>query len=239
MTLLRKSGTAVDWRRHVFYWMLPSLIVLIYIAMYFSGQPWLRDLVTSPENREFGLLENTQNLIILATAGIAVAGFRRVQSQLGRAMFLLVALASIVLLLEEIDFGLHYWEMFVGVPIGEVTDRRNLHNIGDLTNTIKQFADTVMILFFVVLPFLSRRVPQKLRYFIPEKYSALTAICGFLLSRLAHGFADAGYYTDGPISKNISEFREVFTYYLWFIYFAELVFNRSWPFARSESSRLS
>jgi hypothetical protein len=60
-----------------------------------------------------------------------------------------------------------------------------------------------------------------------------------LISKLAHGLADAGYYTGGPISKNISEFREVFTYYLWFIYFAELVFHRSWRFARSELPRLS
>ncbi len=236
---LRKSGAAVDWRRHFFYWMLPSLIVLIYIAMYFSGQSWLRNLVASPANREFGLLENTQNLIILATAGVAVAGFRRVQGQMGRALFLLVALCSIGLLLEEIDYGLHYWELFVGIPIDEVSARRNLHNFGDLTNRIKQLSDTVMILFFVLLPLLSRRVPEKWRFFLPEKYAALTAVCAVLISKLAHGFADAGYYTGGPISHNISEFREVFTYYIWLLYFTELVFHRSWRFGRSESSRLS
>ncbi len=222
----RSQRPALDWPRHLFYWFLPGLLVSIYIAMYFSGIPGLRDLVAPPRNREFGLLENSQNLIILATAFVALAGYRRTMAESRRYLFLLAFLGCLFLVLEENDYGLTYWELLYGHRQSGPDSLRNLHNIGDTTHHLKRFADVVAIAGFVILPFLASRVPAGFAYFVPHRYSALTVLCGILLVRLAHLLDDAGLYPGGPLSTNISEFREFFTYYLWLIWFVELTYIR-------------
>jgi hypothetical protein len=58
--------------------------------------------------------------------------------------------------LEEIDYGLHYYDGLAGVS-RERMGTRNLHNIGQATGGIKAVADAGMAVLFVVIPLAGRR----------------------------------------------------------------------------------
>jgi hypothetical protein len=216
-------------RKHVIYWILPALVVLVLMAMYFSGIDPLRQAVAPRLNREFGLLENIQHMILIAIIVLGYRALRASRSQLRRSMFLFIVVVTAWMFLEEVDYGLHWWELAAGVPPEDRATVRNLHNIGGTTQDIKFVGNTVMILLFVVLPFVGRKSASAWwRYFRPSRFLVITAVVTFLLARLAHYLADGGYYPDGPISSNISEFREVMVYYVWLVYFCSLA-RRPWP----------
>ncbi len=215
--------------KHFIYWVLPALIVVTLMAMYFSGIDPLRQVVAPRINREFGLLENIQHLMLLWIVIIGVRAVRSSGHRWRRRMFLFIAVVTALLFLEEVDYGLHWWELIMGTPPEEQASVRNLHNIGGTTQDIKYIGNIVMILMFVVMPFVATRsTSQWWRYFRPSRYLVITAVVTFLLARLAHYLYDSGYYPDGPISSNISEFREVMVYYVWLIYFCVLA-RKQWP----------
>jgi hypothetical protein len=98
--------------RHLVYWIPPTLISCVLVLAYFSGSEPLRDLVASPLNREFGLLEHLQSALLLITAAGSVVGFRRAGNGVEKAVCTLVIVGAVFILLEEVDFGLHHWDLF-------------------------------------------------------------------------------------------------------------------------------
>jgi hypothetical protein len=212
-------------QRWFLYLVLPTASALLLVWMYFSGAR-SQQLVAPGHNREFGLLENVQALMILVVLVLAITGARRKSSRRERILFAGLAAVSFVALLEEIDYGLHFIELTRGLSEQQM-QVRNLHNIGDNTDRIKAVNHTLMGLFFMVLPFCVKQTSRPLlRYLAPDRMSILTMISMILMTRLAHLLDDLGLPSEPSLSNNISEFGEFFVYYLWMLYFWELIVRR-------------
>lgn len=213
--------------RHSVCWIVPAVVSAALVMAYFSGIGLLRDIVAPPSNRELGLLEHLQCAILLITAVGGVTGFRRAASGVDKAVCLLIALGAAFLLLEEMDYGLHYWEFLFG-ETGLQTF--NVHNQDDNLLIVKKSSDILVIVLFVIVPLAAWRVTDpRILYFVPDRMIATTVLAGFLVSMLAHALDDAGLYRNGPLVHNVSEFRETFTYYIFMLCCLDLALYRRWP----------
>jgi len=223
----------VSWKKRLlFYVVLPAAVSLMLIAAYFSGVPWLQHII-SPNlpgidfntNRELGLPENLDNLLLVGIIIVAACGIRRKKLPLERVGFVLILLFSVWVLLEEVDYGWDFREFFLGQ---HPTSFRNLHNIGHTTQVLKSVVDLGLVVLFVVLPLAARRIRWPLlRYAAPSAYSILTLVVMVLVRTLAHGLEFRGYGHGGTLTNNISEFRELVVYYIFLLYVVEIVFRRS------------
>lgn len=212
--------------RHVEYWGAPALLITLYLALYFSGISALQSFVAPHINRELGVLESTQHLILLGVLVGNLGRWRRATEH--RWLWGMIVLGSLFILLEELDYGQHYLEFLRGVPLEERSTVRSFHD-GANTQRIKGLSDTLEVLFFLVLPVVALRLDNNwLRFLAPSPYSIGTVIAGFLLSRLAHSLDRAGFGAGGALYSGIGEFREVFTYWLWSRYFRDFA-TRRWP----------
>ncbi len=227
--------------RHLWYWVLPALYMLALVTLYFSRRPELVDFIAprvapwlKHGNREFGLVENTQHVILALIAFLFLRGGLRAAVPLQRLGFLVLGAGFVLLLLEEIDYGLHYYEWWVGAWVFK--DLRNLHNVGETTQQLKVLADTANLLWFVVLPLAALRLRNAwLRYLAPPPLILATVAVALLVSRLAHELTALGLQPmlgEAPrlaLAGNVSEFRETVVYYVWLLYVHELVTRRLWP----------
>jgi hypothetical protein len=226
----------MDLRKTCAYFIAPFGLTLIMMAMYFSGLTILQQIISPTmdalyrQPREFGLLENAQNIVLIVTIVFLVLGFRQKKTLLERAAMAFLAFCTFVIFLEEIDYGLHFYEYLSGIHVDESRDVRNFHNQGDdRTQTIKRNVDIGMALLFVILPFALYKAKNPfIRYILPDRYAALTLIAAVLTRSLAHYLQDQGYGEGGSIAKGISEFREFVTYWLIMIYFRDLALFRNW-----------
>ncbi len=223
-------------KKIVVYFVIPAVVTLALIAGYFSGIGWVQQAVSPripqlgpSSGREFGLLENIQNLLLLVIIATTAGGARRKALRLEKAAMAFLTVFAVFILLEEIDYGRHYYEYFAGIPPHEAAQVRNIHNVGNLTNVIKGCLNVGMGLLFVVFPlaFAKSRSPA-LRYLAPDRWCILTMVAMVGCSRLAHALRDAGWDTQLTVNKNISEFREVSIYYIFMVYLYTLVFHRTY-----------
>ena len=213
----------------ILYGGIPAAVSLVLIGFYFSGVALLQHIVSpnldlpNPDApREFGLLENLQNLYLIAMVVIAAIAAKR-RSGWARLAFVGIALCVSFVFLEEIDYGLHYYEILSGASSYDPEQVRNIHNIGDTTKHIKRIADAFLILFFGLMPLVLRKTTHPLiRSVLPSPYSVLTLVVMLVMRSLAHGLQDAGFGDPGSIEKNISEFRELNIYYLAMIYLLDV-----------------
>jgi hypothetical protein len=213
--------------RHLFYWILPTLVSTGLVLAYFSGIEPLSNLVAPPLNREFGLLEHLQSAVLLITATGGVVGFRHAGNGVEKTISALVAAGAAFILLEEVDFGLHYWEYVFGET--GVTNL-NVHNQGGNLPVIKKASDVLVIVLFVLVPLAAWRLSDpRLTHFVPQRMIAITVLAGFTVSQFAHLLENAGLYPDGPLNLNVSEFRETFTYYAFMLFGLDLALRRRWP----------
>ena len=223
-------------RNLIVYLIVPAAINLVLIGAYFSGVSWLQTIVSpvlpgmNPDTgREFGLLENLQNVLLISIVVVAAIAVKRKPSKLEKAAFACLFLLAVFVFLEEIDYGLHYYEYVMDVGMFQAAQVRNVHNIGGLTKFIKKLLDLCMALFFVVAPLaLAKSGKPLLRYLTPDRYSVLTMIVMVLMSKLAHLLNDLGFAETGSIHKNISEFRELTIYYIFLVYLCEVVLWRAY-----------
>lgn len=226
---------------------LPGGICLALIAMYFSGVDALQRIV-SPNlprmhrgmGREFGLLENLQHILILVIAGMAIWGVKKKEWKWERIGWGLVAAFSIFVFLEEIDYGIHYYEYANEITLLESQKVRNLHNQGDVTDYMKNVVDIGIILLFVVAPFIGRRSAKPLiRYISPSAWFTVLAVLMVALSELAHGLREAGFGKGGTINKNLSEFRELIIYYTFMLYVFETVYRKRLEAPEAEAAEMA
>ncbi|HNR29538.1 MAG TPA: hypothetical protein PKI11_01500 [Candidatus Hydrogenedentes bacterium] len=106
-------------RSWVVYFFVPLGVSLVLLAMYFLDGMVLQRLVSpklpplSPDTwREFGLLENLQNALLLGMAVTAFVGALRFTHPLERLFFWTVFAGAVFVFLEEVDYGMHliaYW----------------------------------------------------------------------------------------------------------------------------------
>ncbi len=209
----------------VWYVVIPTVVSVVLIGAYFSGVSFLQSIVSpnldlpNPDApREFGLLENLQNAYLIAIIVIAALAARR-RTGAARILFAGAALFTTFVLLEEVDYGLHYYELATGTSKFDPNQVRNVHNIGDTTKHMKRVADVVLILGFGLLPLVLRnRTNPVVRAVLPSPYCVLTLIVMVLMRSLPHGLQDLGVGDPGTIEKNLSEFRELNIYYLAMLY---------------------
>ncbi len=248
------------------YGVIPLCLSLALQLMYFSGNLVLQRLVCPklppmpPDAyREFGLLENLQSLFVLAMVVILLIGALRSVHRVQRLAFLALTVFSTFIFLEEIDYGTHFYayaqlEDVAGWFEPARSDRFqallaqtdftatpfNIHNQGDLTDVIKGLAGAVMLLLFVLAPFLTGRIRNPwFHYVAPDRFAVITVVVMVLLRLITHqlGGLDAQWAADGAnsgrevgaMNNNLSEFRELTTYYLFLVYLAVLVFFRRAP----------
>ena len=99
--------------RHYYYWIGPTFIGGILVAMHFSGIQWMQTFVSPATHRELGAPENIQNLIILSVIFLACKGAQRKAWKIEKIAFVIVAAVSLFLLLEEMDYGRHVYKYFI------------------------------------------------------------------------------------------------------------------------------
>jgi len=150
------------------------------------------------------------------------------------ALFVLLSIGFGFVLLEELDYGQHFIELFGGADASLNPEEwdRNIHNRFTAEGVqygsyMKSVATVTLVSVFLVAPFLLNRSRFRLvRLFTPSRWTAATVLLIALLSRIAHMLDGAGLAeingVPGNLEHNISEFRELNMYYLFLIYFAEL-----------------
>lgn len=224
----------MDFKKVTIYFVIPFVTSITLIAFYFSGIELLQNLVSprmrgiSPTtSREFGILENIQNLILLSMLAILIYAFPKKKTVLEKVGIALLIPFTIFVILEEVDYGLHYYEYLNDVRWADSAEVRNWHNQGDRTDKTKQVVDLSMVVLFGILPFaLARNRRPLVRFFTPDRYSVLTLIAGLLVRTTAHWLKDNGYGNPGTIHSNLSEFRETITYYIFLLYIFQLALRR-------------
>jgi hypothetical protein len=218
----------IDKRKVAIYFVLPMAVMSALLAMCFSGVRILETIVVMPHlesvarssRRELGLLENLQNVLILITLIVAVRSVIRLRVPMARIMFIAIATVSLFMLLEETDYGLHFYEFLSGTPQDQLADVRNLHNRG-ISTPLKSTGDVLLILGFVVAPLvLGRSTHPWIRYLAPHRYFILTMLCAYITSRVGHSLEDNAARIG--FEKNIGEFREAVTYYIAMLYTLEI-----------------
>lgn len=242
--LLMQSSIFADWvcnRRLNSHVLLPGFISLLLIAMYFSGNSFLQNIVAPKMDRvpffsarEFGVLEMLQNFVLLYIVVFSIRCFKVSSDFWIRLVALCVVFISAFTFLEEIDYGAHFIEYFTGqhASMAQETWTRNLHNrvgpggtqIGDILKIISYVG---LLAGFVLAPlfFSSIRHPT-IRLLVPSRWVIVTIVMVALLGVLARALENAGYSTIegsfGCLHKNLSEFRELNLYYLLLLYTANL-----------------
>lgn len=210
------------------------------VFMYFSGIPWMQNFVAPEFNREFGALENLEHLIILALIVVALQGAFRKTLKWERISFAVVAVASLVLLLEELDYGLHYVEYFSGEKYEG--GARNIHNFIlrpyglDFDKVVSPVVYCALGLGFCILPILvllGKLTHPWVRYLTPEPHSIGTIISMVAVAQVAFFLDKIDLHNNHSFKGNITEFGEGFVHFLIFMYFFELVYKRKTPGPKS------
>ena len=221
-------------------WLLIVFNVL-FIGCYFSGFNFLQQLIAPTINkanfnfqqmREFGLLEMTQNALLL---GICFVLFRELiqrQNILEKAFYGIGSAVFVFLFLEELDYGLHIYKYFSG-ELGDVPyfSWHNQWEDGvEKATTMKRVADLTVGVWFVIIPLLlSIPFLSKLKEriaIVPTRWFIISLILAVVCSKIAHYLDDNGFGiingVQGNLYKTIAEFRETSLYYLFFLYAIQL-----------------
>jgi len=211
------------------------------MALYFSGNAFLHSIIVpemssleSNSWREFGLLEMIQNALLIAIIIILFSGVRKSHNRFDKALYFLGMCAFTFLLLEEVDYGLHYYELVTGEVDPDAP--RNWHNElrsdGEQNvDSMKRVIDGLSAFLFFLLPLLCFIKPigkhLKGRAFVPVLPFVYAVVVAIVLSRLTHWLDDNNYAevsgARGLLDNNISEFREMSMYYIYLLYAFQLV----------------
>jgi hypothetical protein len=224
-------------RTHVIYWILPTLFTVICILIYFFDLFGASEIISPSFNREFGILENLQALLILVIVFITARGARLKQNKLEKYIFYLIAVLSVFFFLEELDYGLHFYELITGRDGDEkvyilykAEKIRNIHNTGKNTNILKMTSYVIIVLFFVLLPILKQITKHNLpiiHKITPSVYIIYTVISLFLLNQFAFYLYRQDFHTNRSLDSNVSEFEELMFYYIVLLYIAKMAgFNK-------------
>ena len=211
---------------------IPVCLNSVLLSLYFSGIKELQQIIAPTIDflavrswREFGLLEQLQNICLLSTFFIFFRAYKTRKPTGEKILFFILSCVFIFLFLEEIDYGIHVYELFQGKYTG--VSNTNLHNVQlgkhDLGHFLKQFVDLTTIIWFITLPLLENKIKRPIiKSILPSRYFVVGFLLTFLFSQIAHFLEGNNYSTingiNGNLVGNISEFRELNTYYLYFLY---------------------
>jgi len=227
MGIIRSIGETfkqMTWKEHLVYWILPVLVSWILAIMYFAGPAWMQNITAHAYNREFGLLENLENTLLLGVIILSYILLKNARHFIVRIIYLLCLLTSVFMLLEEIDYGFHVWNYFQGIHPQQDTVIRNIHNQGK--NTIKilmWIGYAIILLFILVMPHLNRKnFPTWFKNFVPSVKLHFTVLTLPFISRFPHFLNKKDFDTNMSLYHNLSEFEEFAIYYIFFLFFYEM-----------------
>lgn len=216
-------------RAHLVFWILPAAFCGALILLYFSSWEWASALVGGREHREFGLVEMLQNAALVLMLVCVAFGYRRAPNLWGKLGFGAIGCAVLFVLLEETDYGYAtpgWWiELLTGLSQGpEGRTVSTIHHIklsesGDsLRHLFKLVSDTLLGLGFFILPLALHNSRRPLvQYLLPHRLFAASVLMALLMSRFAHYLQNTTAH-EGALKGNISEFRELWAYYIFLLY---------------------
>ena len=234
--LLKDDLNSMSSKENFWYWIFPYLLLIILMIFYFLGTPFLVELVVPGSNREYGLLENIQLVLIL---GVIILSFYVVftnHALLQKLGFGLLALLAIFIFLEEIDYGDHFIKYFADGDqrsfyferFGEV----NVHNQeGDILVYMRRTPYVIIVILFTIFPFINKKYFHPiLSYLIPKPRMALMIVLFLFAYFSPRLLIDYHIFDVGSLGlgDNIGEFTEMIVYYIFFIYVYHLVFDKKW-----------
>jgi len=212
-----------DRPRLLAYLVLPALFMGLALALYYSGVPWMQSLAAPAANREFGLIENLQNLLLLGLAVVCWRAARDEAARLAARAWRVLSVLVFVVFLEELDYGNHFWALSQGRDSSGAP--LSLHNQGNANEILKRSTDAGFAIWLGILPFFAARLPARIRPWIASRWSIATLLVGAVLSRVAHAL-DETVSHNGSLTNNISEFREMATYWVVALYVMEIRLRR-------------
>jgi len=208
--------------QHLYYWVLPLLMGWTFTAMYFSGIGWMEQIIAPTYDREFGLLENLDALLILCTLVILLKMAFLPMRPIFRVAVVFGCIVTGLMFLEEIDYGLHWIERMKGIPPGQGAQIRNIHNQGQNTNDLKTVANVILAALFVFLPYVDRLKRFRLVKMASPSKMILFSVIATVLIALTHQVLEPfNLPSNGVLNSNQSEFEELLMYYTFFVYFQE------------------
>lgn len=217
---------------HLCLWLLPTLFLTTATVFYFSGVPALVSIVCPTGNREWGILENVQLLTLVGILVLAVQGLRTKPTRPERIAYGLLAIFTVWVFLEEIDYGAHFVQLFTGEKrsyLEELTGVYNLHHQGITDKIYKRSSYIVMAVLFLLAPVWHGRFRHPLLvYLTPSPRIAVVAVLSIVSDLTPRLIVGLGILPDAGLGKNIGEFSEVMVYYTFLVYVFELVHHRSW-----------
>ena len=176
---------SMKWNDHLLYWGYLFLLSLLLMAFYFYGSPWMQELAAPTYNREFGLVENVQIVILLVTAYMAYRLLVRSKPGWIRTGYLLILLTLVFTFFEEIDYGYHYINYLNDADLAERTINHNIHNTPNVNNYIRLVFYIVLLVFVILLPYFpSIKLPGFIQHFVPTIRLQLTLVTFLIVSRL-------------------------------------------------------
>ena len=196
--------------RLVLYGAVPLLLVGGMVIAYNSPA---REWVAPDSGKEFGLLENVQNLLLIAIAAVAVAGLKRKKLRWERAGLAILLVGTLFMLLEETDYGFQY---FSDEPV-------NIHETGAIEATLEHTARFGGLIFFGGFAILFAKSRNAvLRYLAPDRFAVLTILLVTALWEVVVRLPT----TEGSLAGHDMEFVELGVYYLILLYVSDVVFRR-------------
>lgn len=212
------------------YWIIPLLVLVPLMIMYFSNVKWAQELVCPSVNWELGIVENLQILLLIMMLIISVIAVFRKKNAIEKVLFSFLSVFALFVLLEEIDYGAHFLRYFKGRSdtfFVDMTGKANVHNLGNNARIFKRSIYPLMLLLFIITPIYVHKFKNPVfKYLIPNKWFVVTAVITILSYAVPRLLVDFNILEDGGFGVNIGEFSEIMVYYIFFLYLFEIIFEK-------------
>lgn len=219
---------------HFAYWQFPLLAGILLVFMNYSGIRWATELISPDVNREFGLLENLQLLLIAATFTYSVKAIRLKNFWLEKWAYVVLSLFFVVLFLEEIDYGIHYYEYFIKGVVEDKSIVRNFHNQGDNNYYLRQASYAVMVFLFVVLPFFRNKIKSSFLHHFSASFMIIYSFSVYLfIGQLSRWMPKLGMPVNESLRGNHQEFEELVLYFIILLFVYEIAIVKKSLFTTS------
>ncbi len=211
---------AMPFKAHLRYWLAPLLATVAMMLCYYAGNGFTQEIVAPGINREFGLVENCQNLLILLI--VCISFFQALKSKgIVRHFHIGAVLLFCFLFAEETDYFLHWIEYLNDTPDENRAQIRNIHNQGEMLQYMLIVAHLILAAV-ALLPYFYKGKNKLVKQLMPSDKSIFTVIILIIISRLAYIFVSNDFMGNGSLAGNRAEFEEGVLYYIFCIYFLDL-----------------
>lgn len=224
-----------------YYFFIPVFLFTVFSVLYITGGDEVREVIAPQFNREFGVLENMQNLMLIAAIGYSIFIYFRMDiiTKLERMVILGLGFLGLLILLEETDYGMHFYDFLMGRPIFSSSIRfrgmylRNLHNISFLIEIFRFFKGTLFWCAFCLFVFFFKNKQEF--SLIPKKWIIFPILFACFLPPILFFFKIDGLNPERyHRSQMISELNEMLLYYTFFLYLYEFKKMKTHIYARSQ-----